>query len=238
MQPGGDKQGGDNGAEGVSASQSRGRQQRLNRQARVGILPNANSRPLPLPKPPPLTGRWQRLRSTRRPPCQADGNLTLGANAEPGVPFAPRAVAEDGASVSHTDAATKLITMRDGCILGVDIEQLTASVGDLGTSAPARAGFLERLGLSNLGMQPSRGADRAEGVSMGHDVDRGGADGQGGSVGSPDSGTDPNPGHQFKNMREAILGGQDAVRQNLAQLDREALGASGLGRLFSWLRRH
>lgn len=224
MQPDGDRQGSGQQAESVSAVQPQCRQARLGRQARVGILPNGNSRPLPQPKPPQLTGRWQRLRSTRRPPDQADGPAPLadpGDKAEGKGNPADR-MAEDAASGQH--GASSLITERDGRILGVDIERLTASIPTHGKSAPVRSGFLDRLGLADppspLSRDPTAAPGEGAGRAAWQDAEH-------------HAGRDSRSQPEYMRLDRTAEGdaGQDP-----AQLDGNTHAASRLSRFIGWLR--
>jgi len=115
---------------------------RLDRQTRVGILPNPNRAEMPPAHRPPLMGRWMKLRSSRRPAGQAADRDT-----------APdQTVAETG----RPDPMDLPIVESDmGEIARIDIPRLMAAVADLGHKAPAREPITaQSLGKGRTGPAP------------------------------------------------------------------------------------
>ena len=171
---------------------------RQNRQARVGILPNANRLDLPPKKQPPLIGRWMRLRSTRRPPTDS-GMAEDGGVAEDEAPVrsdirsadlfhegAPRPLT-DGVAASRlpaeptgdvagtkpesgTDGASAFVSIRDGTIQRVDVDRMMAAIGGLESSRPARRSHLEAMGV----VAPTPAPDTGDGEPA--EPDSGGSD--------------------------------------------------------------
>lgn len=99
---------------------------RLDRQTRVGNLPNPNRAVVPPAHRPPLIGRWMKLRSTRRP--------KLAGVADPNTENpAPPDATSDVLSGPETFVEQDI----DG-ISGIDIDRLMATVADLGTKSSQR----------------------------------------------------------------------------------------------------
>jgi hypothetical protein len=96
--------------------------QRLDRQARVGILRNQNRPSLPPPHRPQLMGRWMQLRSSRRPPPQ-DNAAT-----------APQPDRDHAAPVQLVESGSEGITR-------IDIARLMTSVEGMGHPSRQRDSF-------------------------------------------------------------------------------------------------
>ncbi|PTX02991.1 hypothetical protein [Pararhodobacter aggregans] len=107
----------------------RNRQDRLERQARVGILRNPKSPPRPPSRRAALMGRWPKLRSSRRPRDSA-------------VEDAAQAVVTRLVPVAE-GARGPLAVRRDaeGRVQSIDLAGLMASVDSMGSAAPVRTPF-------------------------------------------------------------------------------------------------
>jgi hypothetical protein len=108
---------------GGEGAQARRHLQRLDRQARVGILRNLNRPAVPPPHRPQLMGRWLRMRSSRRPP-----HLAEDAQGEPDA-------------YPHTMVQSPLVQTGQDGIARIDIAQLMASVEGVGHAPRPRSGY-------------------------------------------------------------------------------------------------
>lgn len=154
--------------------------QRQNRQARVGILPNANRLDLPPKKQPPLIGRWMRLRSTRRPPTDV-GVAEDGGAAEGESPvrsdIRSADLSPEGAAHPLTDgaAATGLRTESPGDVARTrpGTGSGSASGADDGSAfVSIRDGTIQRVDVDRMmaaigGFEGSRPARRSHLEAMG-----------------------------------------------------------------------
>lgn len=107
----------------------RNRQQRLERQARVGILRNPKSPPRPPARRAALMGRWPKLRSSRRPRDSAVAEAAQSVVAW----LLPVAEGTRGPLPVRRDA--------EGRVQAIDLTELMASVEGIGTAAPVRTPF-------------------------------------------------------------------------------------------------
>lgn len=106
------------------------------RMARVGILRNPNSPPVPPVHRPQLTGRWMRLRSTRR--------RNPASGPDPAVEAPP--------------VETVIVETRDDVIARIDVAALEDLVRDRGNVPRLRAGIADHL-LQPSPPAPDRGAE-------------------------------------------------------------------------------
>lgn len=102
--------------------------QRASRQARVGILRNPNAPRVPPPHRPPLSGKWMRLRSSRRPLAGAEG-------AGPSDPQPTQGVA------TRTESADPFRQLRKSMI--ADLADETARIADESIRGPVAIDSIE-----------------------------------------------------------------------------------------------
>ena len=109
------------------------RRARLERQARVGLLPNPNQPPKPPPRRAALMGKWVDLRSSRRIKAAERAKARAAEQS---------AVAVGNASPEQSPQVLDTIARDEsGLVSGIDIGGLMDAVRELGTDKPIRTPY-------------------------------------------------------------------------------------------------